>query len=107
MIRESQSLAIFRTLPVMDEKALVGHMAYRVKTKLFATVWMTCGWANFRVGADEQRMLLTDRKFFIPRNGIKNGWVGVELAKIKENEYRELAWKAWRLAAPKRLSIKY
>lgn len=85
----------------------MGHIRFRLKGKLFATLWSGAGFATLKVGYDEQTMLATSPNFSIPPNGGKGGWIMVKLANVSEVEFLELVWKAWRNVAPPRLGLQY
>lgn len=108
MITPEQAQAVFLDIPVLEQEPGTGHTAYRVKGKLFATVWNGAGFANLRVGHEEQVMLTKDARIFsVPKNGPKGGWVAVSLANVSPEIFREVAWKAWRNTAPARLALQY
>jgi len=109
MISAEQAGAILLGLPQVEAGTSVGNTEYRLKRKLFATLWAGMGCANLRVGKDEQVMLLaTDSRVYTPPvTGIKTGWVRVSLQAVSEESFREAAWKAWRNAAPARMALEY
>jgi hypothetical protein len=108
MVTPEKAHEIFLTIPVLEEESGTGHTGYRVKGKLFGTLWGGAGFSSLRVGKEEQAMLITDPRIFsVPQNGPKSGWITVKLAAIGEEAFQEVVWKAWRHTAPARLALEY
>jgi hypothetical protein len=63
---------------------------------------------NLRVGEEDVPILISKRRVFsVPEVNARGGWVSVKLDAISEDEFREVAWKAWRYTAPSRLALQY
>jgi len=108
MITASRAHELLLTMPLVEEKLNPGYPDFRVHGKLFAKLWHGAGFANLRVGKDEQLMLSSQGKVFtIPKGGESSGWISVRFGLIGEEEFMEVVWKAWRHAAGPRLSLQY
>ncbi|MDQ1474649.1 MAG: hypothetical protein QOJ99_6129 [Bryobacterales bacterium] len=108
MITVEQARAILLEMPVVEEGTNNGNPDFRVKNKMFATFPRGFIFVNLRVGDEEVAILISQRRVFsIPEVNARGGWVSVKLAAITEEEFVQVAWKAWRYTAPPRISLQY
>jgi len=108
MISAARAQEVLLAMPLVQEKLNPGYPDFRVNGKLFAKLWHGAGFANLKVGPEEQIMLSSQSKTFsIPKGIDSNGWISVKLGLIDEEEFLDLVWKAWRRAAGPRLALQY
>jgi predicted DNA-binding protein (MmcQ/YjbR family) len=108
MITVEQARAILSELPVVEEGANNGNPDFRVKNKMFATFPRGMFFVNLRVGEEEVAILISERRVFsVPEVNARGGWVSVKLDAVTEEQFLDVAWKAWRYTAPPRLSLQY
>jgi hypothetical protein len=103
-VDDFRSLAL--ELPEAVESAHMGHPDFRVKGKIFATIWPTEGWGMVKLTPEQQREFVRAQpKMFAP---VKGGWgqkgcTNVILDQADEAIVRSALIAAWRNTAPKRL----
>ena len=108
MTTVQQALDILLSLPVVQEKPNSGYQDFRVRDKIFAKLWSGAGLVHLKVGAEEQQMLMTQSRLYsLPREGLKTGWISVNLTAVTGDLFGEVAWKAWRNTAGPKLSLQY
>src|SRR3954468_4738976 len=97
MITDALMREIALQLPQVEEKSHFGHPDFRVNNKIFATLWPGQNRSVLKLPRDEQASLalLNPEVFSIPRGGERGGWTNVDLAKVDEDQFRELIKKAW------------
>ena len=88
------------------EKETWGHPTFRVRDKMFmahdrrgrtsATVKATREAQAALIGSEPET-------FSIPAYVGQHGWVGIDLARVDDEELAELIEDAWRMTAPKRV----
>jgi len=91
-------------LPETEEKAHHGHPDFRVRGKVFATLWPDERRAVLRLGRLEQAALVETHPETYSRAWGATGWTSVQLDTVAVAEFRELLADAWRGVAPKRLA---
>jgi hypothetical protein len=94
-------------LPETAEVGHMGHPDFRVRNKIFATLYYpTDEWGMVKLTPDDQRHFVRlDPKVFTP---VKGGWgkrgaTSVRLAEATDDTLRPALVAAWRNVAPKRL----
>lgn len=92
-------------LPQTEEYDHFGKPAYRVKTKIFATLWLEEKRAVLKLSKEEQPLFCEEYPSVFP---VKNkwgalGWTNADLNKISEAVFKKLLEAAWRNVAPKKL----
>jgi hypothetical protein len=95
------------TLPEAVESAHMGHPDFRVRGKIFATLWHNDAWAMVKLtSADQQRFILADPDVFQPVKGAwgRRGATRVCLQAAREERLRPALVAAWRTTAPRRLA---
>lgn len=96
-------------LPETEEASHFGKADFRVADKVFGSLPRP-GRMNLRLDPGEQAALVaTSPETFEPAPGSwgRQGWTGVELALVPEDELRELVLSAWLRRAPRRLAKAY
>ena len=94
------------SLPEAEESAHMGHPDFRVRGKIFATLWPDRDRAVVKLEPDHQAMLIdAEPAIFAPAAGAwgRKGWTNVNLAAADEATFRSAVTAAWRNVAPKRL----
>ena len=108
MIKVEQACAILREMPVVEVTGKPESPDFRVKNKLFAVFPRGLLAMNLRVGDEEVALLISQRRIFsVPEINARGGWVSVKLDAVSDEEFREVAWKAWRFTAPQRIALQY
>jgi hypothetical protein len=97
MITDEQVREIALGLPDAEEKSHFGHPDFRVKNRIFATLWPGQSRSVLKLPPEEQAaaVLRNPRIFSIPPGGERGGWTSVNLAQVDEEQFRELIRKAW------------
>jgi hypothetical protein len=101
---EFRALAL--DLPEVLEAAHMGHPDFRVRGKIFATLWPDDEHGMVKLKADQQRAFVrTEPAVFQPVKGAwgQRGCTSVHLQPATELSVRQALVAAWRNAAPKRL----
>jgi hypothetical protein len=97
MITDEQAREIALGLPEAEEKSHFGHPDFRVKNRIFATLWPGQRRSVLKLSREDQAsvVLLNPEIFSIPPGGERGGWTNVNLSKVDEQQFRELMQKAW------------
>ena len=97
MVTDAQMRAIALELPEALERSHFGHPDFRVKNRIFATLWPERHRSVLRLTREDQAAaLLSDPGVFtIPSGAGRGGWTNVDLSKIDEEQFREWTRKAW------------
>jgi hypothetical protein len=93
-------------LPEAVENAHMGHPDFRVRGKIFATLWQDEKHGMVKLTADQQTAFVrTEPAIFQPVKGAwgRRGCTSVYLQPATELSVRQALVAAWRNAAPKRL----
>lgn len=104
MADENEVRAIALALPRVEERPHAGRTGFRAR-KIFATVG---GDTVSLLLLPEQAEMLIDAEpgLFLPLGGwTRHGWTGVRLDSVDHDRLELLLRDAWRLAAPKGVSI--
>ena len=105
---EFRGLAL--SLPEAEERAHMGHPDFRVRGKIFATIWPDDEWGMVKLTAQEQAAFVrAEPEVFQPVNGAwgARGCTKVRLGSATEAVVRGALVAAWRNTAPKRLSQQF
>jgi len=92
--------------PETAESAHMGHPDFRVRGKIFATLWPNEGWGMVKLTPEQQKTLVqAEPAVFEP---VKGGWgrqgaTSVRLEAATEAMLRGAILTAWRTVAPKRI----
>ena len=100
----------FRTLalsfPETEEKMHMNHPDFRVRGKIFATLWYpNDSWAMVKLSPEQQETFLhADPEAFVPVKGAwgLKGCTSVKLSKAKKTMVRSALGEAWREASTKK-----
>jgi predicted DNA-binding protein (MmcQ/YjbR family) len=101
--------AICLALPEATEKETWGEPTFRVRDKIFATIWFADGRASMCCKAlpGTQEILVGSdaKRFFVPPYVGHRGWVGVRLdAAVDWGHVADMVEESYRMTAPKRLA---
>jgi hypothetical protein len=104
MINVATARRIALSMPEAEERKHHGHPDFRVKNKIFATLWPKENRAVVKLSIKDQRAALRSSARAFSRNAWSHqGWTNVHLKQISEKRLRNLVERAWRNVAPKRL----
>lgn len=97
MVTEEQLRAIALELPDTQERSHFGHPDFRVKNRIFATLWPGQDRCVLKLPVEAQLAAILSKPevFKIPSGAGRGGWTSVDLAQVDEDELRELMRKAW------------
>src|SRR6478609_283010 len=92
-------------LPEAEEYDHFGKPAYRVKKKIFATLWLDEKRAVLKLSPADQKFYCAEYTFLFPVKGAwgKFGWTNIDLNKAKEPVFIESLTSAWCNVAPRTL----
>lgn len=97
-------------LPESTEKLSHGEPTFFVRQKVFCMFANNhhddghiAVWLPAPIGLQEMLITSSPEKFFKPPYVGVRGWIGVELARVNDEELDFLLCQAWRLIAPKKL----
>jgi hypothetical protein len=108
MVPLETARSIMLAMPEAVESQHHGHPDFRVRNKIFATLWPGECRAVVMLSLPEQAALLKSS----PRASSTNAWskygaTNVHLKHISEKRFRTLVETSWRRKAPKRLVAQY
>jgi hypothetical protein len=98
------------SLPETSEGAHMGHPDFRVRGKIFATLWPDTVWGVVKLSPEEQEAFVrADPAAFEP---VPGGWgrqgnTRVLLEAADEESLRRAVLAAWRRTAPKRIVAQF
>jgi hypothetical protein len=107
-IDDFRSLAL--NLPETVESAHMGHPDFRVRGKIFATIWPNKGWGMVKLTPNQQVVFVeAEPAVFVP---VKGGWgrkgaTSVHLESANPTTVRKALVTAWCNIAPKSLAEKH
>ena len=96
--------------PEAAEAAHMGHPDFRVRNKIFATLWPDEGWGMVKLTPGQQEQFVrAEPGVFVP---VKGGWgrrgaTHVMLRAAKKASVRNALAAAWRNVAPKSLAEQF
>lgn len=92
-------------LPQVEEYSHFEKPAYRVKKKIFATLWLDDKRAVLKFLKTEQPLFCEEYQSVFPVKGKWGtfGWTYVDLNKVEESVFKKLLEAAWKNVAPKKL----
>lgn len=109
MITEAMARKIALSMPEAEEGEHMDHPDFRVRNKIFATLWPLESRAVVFVDPDQHEGLIKER----PRAFSLNGWsekygaLNVHLKHISQKQFRALIETSWCRKAPKRLVAQF
>ncbi len=107
---EDEYRAIALSLPEATEGAHMGHADFRVRSKIFATLWADGVTAVLKLTPDQQALLLeTGGEVYSPAKGAwgARGMTQVRLDKANADMLQGPLWWAWENTATKTMVRKY
>jgi hypothetical protein len=108
MISVSEARKLALSLPEATEQDHFGRPSFRIRGKIFSTLWPVEKRAMVKLSAVDQSVFTSfDSQVFYP---VPGGWgrqgaTFVELRKVKKSMLRDALTAAWQLAAPKKLAL--
>src|SRR5947207_10175030 len=102
MLTKAQVRKIALAMPQAEEKDHFGHPSFRVRNKIFATVYDARAVVKLAI-ADQVALLQMDPKTYSLNPWSHQGWTNVDLKRVTAARFRQLIAAAWRNVAPKRL----
>jgi hypothetical protein len=96
------------SFPEAEERAHHGHPSFRVREKIFATLWPGEHRAVVKLSKGDQADLLqSDPRAFSLTAWSKLGWTNVHLEHVTAAQVHYLLDTAWRSVVPKKLAAKH
>jgi hypothetical protein len=92
------------SLPEATEEDHWGRPSFRVRGKIFATLWPKEERAVVKLARDHQEMLFSTMPKVFTTISRQQGWTFVELKAIDAVTLKSVLTTAWRNVAPKRLA---
>ena len=105
---EFRKLAL--SLPEAVESAHMSHPDFRVRKKIFATLWPDESWGMVKLTPDQQVLFMqSEPDIFAP---VQGGWglrgaTSVHLPSATKGKVWPAVLAAWRNVAPKRLAMEF
>ena len=102
--------ALALDLPEAVEGAHMGHLDFRVRGKVFATLGPDETWGVAKLTPDQQALFVrTEPAVFAPVAGGwgRRGYTQIQLEPATEPAVRQALVSAWRNTAPKRLAAEF
>jgi hypothetical protein len=104
MITDADVRRIALSMPEAEEKAHFGRPDFRVRNKIFATIWPSTSRAVIKLClADQTALVAMDPQSFSVNSWSHPGWTNVHLEHITKGQFRIVVQTAWRNVAPKKL----
>jgi len=104
MISVAKARTIALSMPEADERAHHGHPDFRVRNKIFATLWPADHKAVVMISvADQTALLQMHPKAFSLNAWSHHGATNVHLKHVSAAQFRDLVRTAWCKVAPKTL----
>ena len=98
------------TLPETEEKDHFGMPSFRVKNKIFATLWIKDNRAMLKLPLNEQSIFCSYNKsvfFPVPGGWGKKGATFVDLKTVRKDMFKDALTVAYCNVAPKKLADKF
>lgn len=102
--------ALALALPEVEEHDHWDRPSFRVRNKIFVTLWPDEQRAVLKLSRDDQSALVQlDPEVFSPVPGTwgEQGSTNVQLDRIERDMFQQVLYTAWRQVAPKRLIAAY
>ena len=104
MTSVAQARSIALSMPDAEESAHHGHPDFRVRGRIFATLWPEQRHAVLKLAtADQAALVLLDPGAFSLAGWSNQGWLRVDLRRVRVTQFRELIAAAWRNVAPRQM----
>ena len=100
----AQARKIVLSMPEAEEREHMGHPDFRVRRKIFATLWPKDQCAVVKLTlADQHALMQMDPRAVSLNAWSRQGWTTVNLRQVGVDRFRRLVASSWRLVAPKTL----
>lgn len=106
MISISTARKIILSMPEAEEKQHFGHPDFRVRNKIFATLWPDENRAVVKI-PDRSVWSHCSAKVFSTNAWSKRGWINVHLEHVNAQTFRELVEDSWYAIAPPVFAARY
>jgi hypothetical protein len=104
MITNADVRRIALSMPEAQEKSHFSCPDFRVRNKIFATLYPAENRAVVKLSvADQCALVSMDPKVFSVNSWAHLGWTNVRLQHISKGHFRNVVRSAWRNVAPRRL----
>ncbi|WP_333819287.1 MmcQ/YjbR family DNA-binding protein [Ohtaekwangia sp.] len=103
-LKEARKLAL--SLPESSEEDHWGRPSFRVKKKIFLTLWPAEKRAVVKLSTVDQSVFCDyNAAVFYPVPGAwgKQGWTNIELQKVRKDMFKDALNLSWQSVAPKSL----
>lgn len=110
MITVEAARKIAIALPEVNEYEHWERPAFRVKKKIFLTLWPVEKRAVVKLSPEDQSVFCYfDKAIFYPVQGAwgRQGWTMIELKKVRKDMFKDAVTLSWRQVVPKKLSSLY
>ena|SRR5437868_9856679 len=106
MITVATAERIILSMPEAEKSQHHGHPDFRVKNKIFATLWPTESRAVLKIDPVNQgRLLKSEPAAFSTNAWSKYGCTNIHLQHIDAKLFQELVEDSWQAVAPKKLVL--
>jgi len=104
MIDDAAFRKLALVLPEAEEEDHRGHPSFRVRGRIFATLWPGECRAVLKLKVADLAEVAAAKPRTFSRNGwSKQGWINLHLDHVAPAECRALLEEAWRNVAPKKI----
>lgn len=104
MVSLARARAIALAMPEAEEGAHHHQPDFRVRGRIFATLWPDQGQSVVKLSpADQTALVGMNPDVFALTGWSRQGWLRVDLRKVTAGQYHKLVESAWRNVAPKSL----
>jgi hypothetical protein len=110
MINVEAARKLALSFPEVEEQDHWGKPSYRVKKKIFATVWLKEKKVVLKLSAIDQSVFCDFKGgVFYPVAGAwgKQGWTMVDLTKVRKDMFKDAMELSFKTVAPKAIVKKY
>lgn len=104
MITEKTARKIALSFPEAEEKGHFGEPSFRVRNKIFLTIYREDNLATVKLPLDYQKMLAENEPdiFFIG-GWAHQGWTRIRMKNIDKDHFQHVVTASWKNVAPKRV----
>jgi hypothetical protein len=106
MISVAAARNIILSMPEAEEQEHHGHPDFRVRKKIFATLWPDENRAVIKV-PDATAWSHCSQRIFSTNAWSKHGWTNVHLQYVDPQMFRELVEDSWYAVAPPVIAARY
>jgi predicted DNA-binding protein (MmcQ/YjbR family) len=94
------------SFPDVEEKMHFEKPSFRVRNKIFATLWVPENRAVLKLSEEDQSVFTSYRDHIfsaVPGAWGRKGWTMVELKKVRQDMFRDALKQSYKIVAPKSL----